>query len=108
MNSWLLLSLFTAHLVGDFYCQNDKLCRQKEAFKIKSRFLYAHSLIIGILSWIMVPQTGFIIYAFVIAAKSILRFKDSDTDRTEYVLVGTLLSFGIAIAVGLITVKIKM
>ena len=55
-----------------------------------------------------VPQTGFIIYAFVIAAKSILRFKDSDTDRTEYVLVGTLLSFGIAIAVGLITVKIKM
>lgn len=69
MNSWLLLSLFTAHLVGDFYCQNDKLCR---------------------------------------AAKSILRFKDSDTDRTEYVLVGTLLSLGIAIAVGLITVKIKM
>ena len=46
MNSWLFLSLFTAHLVGDFYCQNDKLCRQKEAFKIKSRFLYAHSLII--------------------------------------------------------------
>ncbi len=86
MNSWLFLSLFTAHLVGDFYCQNDKLCRQKEAFKIKSRFLYAHSLIIGILSWI----------------------KDSDTDRTEYVLVGTLLSFGIAIAVGLIMEKVKM
>ena len=79
MNSWLFLSLFTAHLVGDFYCQNDKLCRQKEAFKIKSRFLYAHSLII-----------------------------DSDTDRTEYVLVGTLLSFGIAIAVGLIMVKVRM
>ena len=235
MNSWLFLSLFTAHLVGDFYCQNDKLCRQKETNKIKSPFLYVHSLVIGILSWLTVPQTGFIIYAlviavshwlidllklsfreslsgfifdqllhivvifavsviynatdllplqkidsmfsfsislplliagalfcckpanilikkilqryqlgegascrnmknagaligclerlltlifvligqygaigFVVAAKSILRFKDSDTDRTEYVLVGTLLSFGIAIAVGLIMEKVKM
>ena len=108
MNSWLFLSLFTAHLVGDFYCQNDKLCRQKETCKIKSPFLYVHSLVICILSWLTVPQTGFIIYAFVVAAKSILRFKDSDTDRTEYVLVGTLLSFGIAIAVGLIMEKVKM
>ena len=38
---------------------------------------------------------------FVIAAKSILRFKDGETAKTEYVLVGTLLSFGIAIAAGL-------
>ena len=34
---------------------------------------------------------------FLIAAKSILRFSDKDTSRTEYVLVGTLLSFMIAI-----------
>lgn len=40
---------------------------------------------------------------FLIAAKSILRFKETDTARTEYVLVGTLLSFMLAIMVALIT-----
>lgn len=41
---------------------------------------------------------------FIIAAKSILRFKDYETAKTEYVLVGTLLSFGIALLLGL-TIK---
>lgn len=39
---------------------------------------------------------------FLLAAKSILRFRDSDTVKTEYVLAGTLLSFGIAVIVGLV------
>jgi hypothetical protein len=39
---------------------------------------------------------------FLIAAKSILRFKDDNTLKTEYVLIGTMLSFGIAIACGLL------
>ena len=39
---------------------------------------------------------------FIVAAKSILRFKDTDTAKTEYVLAGTFLSFGIAILCGLI------
>ena len=33
---------------------------------------------------------------FLIAAKSILRYKDTDLLKTEYVLIGTMLSFGIA------------
>jgi hypothetical protein len=39
---------------------------------------------------------------FLIAAKSILRYKDTETLKTEYVLIGTMLSFGIAIALGLV------
>lgn len=39
---------------------------------------------------------------FLIAAKSILRFKETDTARTEYVLIGTLLSFGVAIMCGVV------
>jgi len=43
---------------------------------------------------------------FLIAAKSILRFSDlsraKDRKLTEYILVGTLLSFGIAITIGLL------
>lgn len=39
---------------------------------------------------------------FLIAAKSILRFKDTDTLKTEYVLIGTMLSFFVAIAMGIV------
>ena len=37
---------------------------------------------------------------FLLAAKSLLRFREADTVESEYVLVGTLLSFGFAILVG--------
>ena len=37
-----------------------------------------------------------------IAAKSIIRFGDSETRRTEYVLAGTLLSIFIAVICGLL------
>lgn len=39
---------------------------------------------------------------FIIAAKTILWYKERDAVRTEYILAGTLLSFGIAIALGII------
>ena len=39
---------------------------------------------------------------FLIAAKSLLRFQETDTKRTEYVLVGTLFSFGVAVLLGVI------
>lgn len=39
---------------------------------------------------------------FLIAAKSILRYKDTDLLKTEYVLIGTMLSFGIAVVVGIL------
>jgi hypothetical protein len=40
---------------------------------------------------------------FLITAKSILRFRqDTETKQSEYVLVGTLLSYGLAIITGLI------
>ena len=42
---------------------------------------------------------------FLIGAKSILRFKDANLLKTEYVLVGTLLSFGIAIVLAVIITR---
>ena len=38
---------------------------------------------------------------FLIGAKSILRFKETSFLKTEYVLVGTLLSFGVAVVLGI-------
>jgi hypothetical protein len=55
-----------AHVIGDFYLQSNKLCEQKIAQKWKSWFLYAHSAIIGILSWIVVPHADFIWLAIII------------------------------------------
>ena len=40
---------------------------------------------------------------FLLAAKSIIRFKDTETSKTEYVLAGTLISVAIAVACGLMT-----
>ena len=45
---------------------------------------------------------------FLIAAKSILRFKEGDTKKTEYVLIGTMLSFVIAIGIGILVLKLKL
>ena len=52
------------------------------------------------LALILVDQ--FAAVGFIIAAKSLLRFRDTATARTEYLLIGTLLSFGIAILLGII------
>lgn len=43
---------------------------------------------------------------FLLAGKSILRYEGKKTSKTEYVLIGTLLSFGVAIAIGLIILKL--
>lgn len=43
---------------------------------------------------------------FLIAAKSVLRYKDTNTLKTEYVLIGTMLSFGIAVVLGILAVAI--
>lgn len=52
------------------------------------------------LTFILVGQ--FSAVGFLIAAKSVLRYKDTDTLKTEYVLIGTMLSFGIAVVIGII------
>lgn len=44
---------------------------------------------------------------FLIAGKSILRYKEGDTRKTEYVLIGTMLSFMIAIFVGILIIKLR-
>lgn len=72
MNSWLLLSLLMAHVIGDFYLQSDKYCKKKEESKLKSPFLYVHSILIGLLSWAFVSTVDFWIYALLIFVTHLL------------------------------------
>lgn len=53
-----------------------------------------------ILVFILINQ--FEAVGFLIAAKSLLRFRDNESLKTEYVLIGTMLSFASALAIGLI------
>ena len=52
------------------------------------------------LKFIIVSQYSAV--GFLIAAKSILRYGNNETLKTEYVLIGTMLSFGIAVIAGII------
>ena len=66
MNSTLFLSLALAHIIGDFYLQTDKYCQQKESKQFRSWFLYAHGIIIGLLSWMIVPYCNFGVWTLLI------------------------------------------
>ena len=61
---------------------------------------------IGHLLFVVMSQYEAI--GFLIAAKSILRFNEasSGSEKSEYVLTGTLLSLAIALALGIFTLKI--
>ena len=85
-------------VVGNIESISDTTAELKNAGKligILERILVLTFVIIGKLE----------IIGFLIAAKSILRYKDTNTIKTEYVLIGTMLSFGIAMLVGLIIGK---
>jgi hypothetical protein len=58
-----------------------------------------------VLTFVLISQ--FEAVGFLIAAKSILRYSDHKTLKTEYVLIGTMLSIGIAIAIGIIINSLK-
>jgi hypothetical protein len=55
-----------------------------------------------ILTLIFILSARFEAVGFLVAAKSILRFGEKDNLKSEYVLIGTLLSFGIAVLVGIL------
>ena len=53
-----------------------------------------------LLSFVFVLLGQYEAVGFIIAAKSLLRFAEGDKAKSEYVLIGTLLSFTMAIFVG--------
>lgn len=55
-----------------------------------------------ILTFIFILLGQYAAIGFLMAAKSLLRFAEGDKAKSEYVLVGTLLSFFIAVVIGII------
>ncbi|PID61413.1 MAG: hypothetical protein CR986_02955 [Ignavibacteriae bacterium] len=107
---WLYLTAITfLTIVCGVVIQNIMSNWSKEIENDKDKSLPSAGKYIGILERLLVFT--FIVFGhweaigFLVAAKSVLRFgdlKNSENRKlTEYILVGTLLSFGIAIATGL-------
>lgn len=55
-----------------FIFLNDRYCEQKEKKKIRSWFLYLHSFIIGVISWLLVPFCEFWLYALIITISHLI------------------------------------
>ena len=68
----LLILQFTAHLITDFYCQNDELCKQKKERGLKSGYLYLHALLTFLIAWLFSYSIGFVVYAFIIGVTHLL------------------------------------
>lgn len=61
-----------------------------------------------ILTLTLLLMTQYEAVGFLIAAKSILRYEGKKTSKTEYVLIGSLLSFGIGIITGIAILKLNL
>ena len=78
----------------NLYCPNE----DKNDLERAGRWIGTVERIMA-LALVMLQQYSAI--GFIIAAKSVLRYNDSKAGKTEYVLIGTLLSFSIAILIGI-------
>lgn len=88
----IVKEVFSAFEVTIDINENNDLPNAGKLIGIIERFL--------VLTFIIINQ--FEAVGFLIAAKSVLRYKDDNTLKTEYVLIGTMLSFGMAILLGII------
>lgn len=104
-NFTLLISLYIAHIAFDFYLQPKAWIEARNALHYKFKELYLHSQLQAGITFILLNQ--FAAIGFLLAAKSIFRFgelqNDQDKKLTEYVMLGTLISFSISIFIGLAT-----
>ncbi len=88
----LFVKLLLAHLLGDFLLQPNSWVLDKENKKQKSKYLYIHVLLHGILAWIFVGEIAFGWFALVLAISHglidllKLQFQKKKTKRNWFVI----------------------
>lgn len=88
----LFIKLFLAHLLGDFLLQPNSWVSHKIVKKQKSIFLYLHSVLHGLLAWLLVFEKDFWIYALVITIShglidlAKLQFQTEKTKRSWFII----------------------
>ena len=103
----IFVKLLLAHLLGDFLLQPTLWVLDKESKKHKSKYLYIHTFLHGILAWIFVGEMEFGWFALALALTHggidlmKLQFQNNKTKRTWFVLDQILHLISIAIIVAL-------
>jgi len=103
----IIVKLLLAHLLGDFLLQPTSWVLDKESKKHKSKYLYIHTFLHGILAWIFVGEMAFgwlalglaIAHGFIDFLK--LQFQKKKTKRTWFVIDQMLHLMTIAIIASL-------
>ena len=61
-NLIIILQLLLAHVLTDFVFQSTKMVAHKRKYKAKSWYLYVHSLLAGVLTYVVLQQwTAFVV-----------------------------------------------
>lgn len=87
----IFVKLLLAHLLGDFLLQPSSWVQDKEKKKQKSIYLYIHTLLHGILAWILVGEIAFVWLAILLALSHglidflKLYFQNVATKRTWFI-----------------------
>jgi len=88
----LFVKLLLAHLLGDFLLQPTSWVLDKESNKHRSKYLYIHTLLHGILAWILVGEMAFGWFALLLALSHgfidflKLQFQKKKTKRNWFVI----------------------
>ena len=88
----IIVKLLLAHLLGDFILQPTSWVLDKESKKYKSKYLYIHTLLHGILAWLFVGEIAFGWFALALAVTHgfidflKLQFQKKKTKRNWFVI----------------------
>lgn len=88
----IIVKLLLAHLLGDFILQPTSWVLDKESKKHKSKYLYIHTLLHGILAWIFVGEIAFGWFALALAISHgfidflKLQFQKNTTKRNWFII----------------------
>lgn len=103
----IFVKLLLAHLLGDFLLQPNSWVLDKESKKQKSKYLYIHTFLNGILAWLFVGEMAFGWFALALALSHgfidflKLQFQNKKTKRNWFVVDQILHLITIAIIASL-------
>jgi len=63
----IIILQLIAHILSDYFLQNDLWVRHRGRYRFRSQFLYRHTLIVFFMSWLFSMQWGFFICSLLIA-----------------------------------------
>jgi protein-S-isoprenylcysteine O-methyltransferase Ste14 len=87
----IFIKLLFAHLLGDFLLQPNSWVLDKEKNKHKSPYLYLHTLLHGILAWLLIGEITFVWFAVLLALThgiidyAKLQFQKKKTKRNWFI-----------------------